>query len=72
MKRIIFIFYLMLPQINLANTINNYKTVSSRYIRKEFQKEFLKYYWKPYFGSRSFMILTTGGATIKYIEQQEE
>ena len=64
------------PQINLANTINNYKTVTSRYIRKEFQKELLKYYWKPYFWSRSYMILTTGGATIdvikKYIEQQGE
>ncbi|WP_255259861.1 transposase [Lentibacillus sp. CBA3610] len=24
------------PQIHLANTINNFKTVTSRYIRKEF------------------------------------
>lgn len=64
------------PQINLANTINNYKTVTSRYIRKEFQEELSKYYWKPYFWSRSYMILTTGGATIdvikKYIENQGE
>lgn len=62
------------PQINLANTINSYKTVTSRYIRKEFQKELSEFYWKPYFWSRSYMILTTGGATIdvikKYIEQQ--
>ncbi|MBS4219923.1 IS200/IS605 family transposase [Bacillus sp. FJAT-49711] len=62
------------PQINLANTINNYKTVTSRYIRKEFQEELSKYYWKPYFWSRSYMILTTGGATVevvkKYIENQ--
>ena len=64
------------PQINLANTINSYKTVTSRYIRKEFQEELSTYYWKPYFWSRSYMILTTGGATIetikKYIEQQGE
>jgi len=64
------------PQINLANTINNYKTVTSRYIRKEFPEELSKYYWKPYFWSRSYMILSTGGATIdvikKYIEEQGE
>lgn len=62
------------PQINLANTINSYKTVTSRYIRKEFQEELSKFYWKPYFWSRSYMVLTTGGATIdvikKYIEEQ--
>lgn len=62
------------PQINLTNTINNYKTVTSRYIRKEFPKELSKVYWKPYFWSRSYMILSTGGATIevikKYIEKQ--
>ncbi|WP_413785528.1 hypothetical protein [Cytobacillus sp. IB215665] len=27
----------------MANTINSYKTVTSRYIRKEFQKELSKY-----------------------------
>lgn len=62
------------PQINLANTINSYKTVTSRYIRKEFQEELSKFYWKPYFWSRSYMILSVGGVTIdvikKYIEEQ--
>ncbi|MGL6058119.1 MAG: transposase, partial [Culicoidibacterales bacterium] len=32
------------------------------------------YYWKPYFWSNSYLILSTGGATIdmikKYIENQ--
>jgi putative transposase len=62
------------PQINLANTVNSYKTVTSRYIRKEFEEELRKFYWKPYFWSRSYMVLSTGGATIdvikKYIEEQ--
>ncbi|MFB7305354.1 IS200/IS605 family transposase [Heyndrickxia sporothermodurans] len=62
------------PQINLSNTINSYKTVTSRYIRKEFADELKKYYWKPYFWSRSYMVLTAGGATIemikRYIENQ--
>lgn len=64
------------PQINLANTINSYKTVTSRYIRKEFAEHLKTYYWKPVFWSRSYMILSTGGATIdvikRYIEQQGE
>jgi|SRR5690625_1401885 len=63
------------PQINLANTINSFKTVTSRYIRKEFSKELKKYYWKPYFWSRSYLIVTTGGAPMesikKYIEEQD-
>jgi len=46
----------------LANTINIFKTVSSRYIRKELE-EFLKpYYWKPYFWCNSYLILTSGEA----------
>lgn len=64
------------PQINLANTINSFKTVTSRYIRKEFPEHLKRYYWQPYFWSRSYMILTTGGAPIdvikKYIEEQGE
>jgi len=64
------------PQINLANTINSFKTVTSRYIRKEFPEHLKKYYWKPYFWSRSYLILTTGGAPVdvikKYIEEQDQ
>ncbi|MEJ1517928.1 IS200/IS605 family transposase [Bacillus cereus] len=62
------------PQIQLSKVINSFKTVSSRYIRKEFQEELKPFYWKPYFWSHSYMVLTTGGATIevikKYIENQ--
>ncbi|ASK63233.1 IS200/IS605 family transposase [Virgibacillus phasianinus] len=62
------------PQINLANSINSFKTVSSRYIRKEFADFLSSYYWKPYFWNRSYLILTTGGAPLemikKYIQDQ--
>ena len=62
------------PQIQLSKIINSFKTVSSRYIRKEFPKELEPFYWKPYFWSQSYMVLTTGGATIDvvkaYIENQ--
>ncbi|MGM9949068.1 MAG: IS200/IS605 family transposase [Lysinibacillus sp.] len=64
------------PQVQLSKIINSFKTVSSRYIRKEFEKEIAPYYWKPYFWSHSYMTLTTGGATIdvvrQYIENQGE
>ncbi|MEI3614304.1 IS200/IS605 family transposase [Pseudogracilibacillus sp. SO30301A] len=63
------------PQINLANTVNSFKTVTSRYIRKEFEKFLQTYYWKPYFWSRSYLILTSGEAPIsvtkEYIKNQD-
>lgn len=62
------------PQVQLSKLINNFKTVSSRLLRKEFKSHIDKFYWKPYFWSNSYLVLTTGGATIdiikKYIENQ--
>lgn len=62
------------PQVQLSKLINNFKTVSSRLLRKEFKSHIDKFYWKPYFWSSSYLVLTTGGATIdimkKYIEKQ--
>lgn len=63
------------PQIQLSKLINSFKTVSSRYIRKEFAQHLSKFYWKPYFWNRSYLVFTTGGAPIdiirKYIEEQK-
>lgn len=62
------------PQIQLSKIINNFKTVSSRLIRKEFQVHLKQYYWKPVFWTRSYLVLSTGGAPLevikKYIEDQ--
>jgi putative transposase len=63
------------PKIALSIFINNLKTVSSRYIRKEFSSHLTKSYYKnPVFWSRSYCILTCGGAPLsvikQYIEQQ--
>jgi putative transposase len=70
----IHIIFDALPQINLSNTINSFKSVSSRYIRKEFENESKVYYWKPYFWSRSYFIFTTGGTSLetikKYVQNQ--
>ena len=62
------------PTIQPSKLVNNLKTVSSRYIRSEFETQLKKYYWKPVLWSRAYCLLTTGGATIdiirKYIENQ--
>ena len=62
------------PQVQLSKLINSFKSVSSRYIRKEFAEHLSKYYWKPYFWNDSYFILSTGGAPQeiikKYIENQ--
>ncbi len=62
------------PSFELSKFINNLKTVSSRYIRKEFSEHLAKYYWKPFLWSRAYFVCTSGGASIevikKYIENQ--
>jgi len=57
------------PQVELAKLVNTLKTVSSRLIRKKYSDYLQKYYWNPVFWSRSYCILTTGGATIEMIEK---
>ncbi|SFG64410.1 putative transposase [Desulfotomaculum arcticum] len=63
------------PKSALSKYINAFKSASSRLIKKEFP-EIRKYLWKEYFWSRSFCLLTTGGAPIevikKYIASQGE
>lgn len=46
------------PQVQLSKLVNNYKTVTSRLLRKEFADILQKYYWKPYFWSDSYFICT--------------
>ena len=57
------------PQVELSKIVNTLKTVSSRLVRKNHSEYLKKYYWKPVFWSRSYCILTTGGATIDIIEK---
>jgi len=63
------------PKIAPCIFVNNLKTVSSRLIRRDFLPYLKKYYWTdPVFWSRSYCILTCGGAPLsviqQYIEQQ--
>ncbi|ANB57510.1 transposase IS200 like family protein [Anoxybacillus sp. B7M1] len=61
------------PNSELSKFINAYKSASSRLIKKNFPHIRTKL-WKEMFWSRSFCMLTTGGAPIdvirKYIENQ--
>ena len=61
------------PNSELTKFINAYKSASSRLVKKEFYT-IKKYLWQDMFWSRSFCLLSTGGATIdvikKYIEDQ--
>ena len=65
------------PKVQPSKLVNNLKTVSSRLIRKDFSEELAKTYWgKPVFWSRSYCLITCGGAPIsvlkQYIQQQAE
>lgn len=61
------------PNSEISKFINAYKSASSRLIKKEYPK-IKEQLWREYFWSRSYCLLTTGGAPIevikKYIETQ--
>jgi putative transposase len=61
------------PNTAISTYINAFKSASSRLIKKEFSRV-RKSLWKEYFWSRSFCLLTTGGAQLEvvraYIESQ--
>ncbi|MFK4322597.1 putative transposase [Bacillus sp. RC145] len=67
------VLFRSVPNIDLSKAINSYKSVSSRFVKRDFPK--IKHdLWKEMFWSRSYCLLTTGGAPIgsirKYIESQ--
>jgi putative transposase len=59
------------PNSELSKFINAYKSASSRLIKKEYPQIKQKL-WKEYFWSRSYCLLTTGGAPIEVIKQYIE
>lgn len=65
----------MNPTIQISKFVNNLKTVTSRYIRKEFPEHLSEYYWERVLWTRAYYISTVGGAPLttvkKYIENQE-
>ncbi len=70
---LLFAYY---PQMQLSKFINNLKTVSSLYIRKEFPEQVRRFYWnKPVFWHSAYFIASCGGATVetlrRYVQQQD-
>ena len=57
------------PQIQLSKLINNFKTVTSRRIRKEFADELKPFYWKPYFWSDSYFVCTVSDRSREIVEK---
>ena len=63
------------PATEISRFINAYKCASSRLLKKEYP-EIREKLWKEYFWSKSFCLITAGGAPVevirKYIESQGE
>ena len=57
------------PSIQPSKFINNLKSVTSRALRKKYSQHFRRYYWKPVFWSRSYCLLTAGGAPLEILKQ---
>ncbi|CAN5792111.1 hypothetical protein BH23CYA1_BH23CYA1_15470 [soil metagenome] len=65
------------PKAQPSKLVNNLKTVSSRLLRRDFSEQLTKVYRsKPVFWSRSYCLISCGGAPIsvlkQYIQQQAE
>lgn len=64
------------PSMNLARFVGNLKTVSSRYIRKEFADHLRQFFWKTRFWNSAYAVMSAGcHASIEqllaYIRDQE-
>lgn len=62
----------MNPKASPSGMANMLKTVSSRLLRKEFEKELKMVYGKPVLWSRSYFVSSCGGATLDVIKQYIE
>ena len=59
------------PNTEISKMLNAYKSASSRRIKNEFPS-IRKYLWKEYFWSKSYCLVTTGGAPLEVIKQYIE
>jgi putative transposase len=60
------------PRVAPSVFVGNVKTVTSRLIRKEFAEHLAPIYWKPVFWSRSYCVLSVGGAPLSVVKQYIE
>lgn len=57
------------PKIQPSKMVNSLKTATSRLVRKSFPEYLSKFYWKPIFYSRSYCLISCGGAPLEIIKQ---
>src|SRR5215475_11760107 len=60
------------PNLDLSRFVNNVKTPCSRLVRREFGNQLRSVYRKPAFWSRSYCIISWGGAPLSVIKQYVE
>jgi putative transposase len=60
------------PKVAPSVLVNNFKTVSSRLIRKDFKAHVDRFYRKPVFWSRSYCLISCGGAPLSVLKQYVE
>jgi len=56
------------PKTEISKFINAYKSASSRLVKKEFP-QIREKLWKEMFWSKSFCLLTTGGAPLEILQE---
>jgi putative transposase len=64
------------PSMNLARFVGNLKTVSSRYLRKEYAAHLRRFFWKARFWNSAYAVVSAGGHAnieqlLAYIQDQE-
>jgi len=57
------------PQTQPSKLINNLKTVSSRYLRKEFPEQVNRYYWKQVLWTSGYFMASCGGVTVEQLKE---
>lgn len=62
----------MSPKAAPSVVANNFKTVTSRLLRKEYSAELKRFYKKPVLWSRTYFVTTCGGAPLSVIKQHIE
>ncbi len=56
-------------KIQPSKMVNSLKTATSRLVRKAFSEHLGKFYWKPVFYSRSYCLVSCGGAPLEIVKQ---
>lgn len=64
------------PSMDLSRFVGNLKTVSSRYLRKEFAQHLARFFWKNRFWNSAYAVVSAGGHAsieqlVQYIQDQE-